>query len=512
MAERIQTNPADWSALIPVLPEGGPRQAALRAEIRRLIETGALPAGAKLPTTRDLAARLGLSRGAAVAAYETLQADGYVEARTGAGTFVAARVPRLPTAGASAPSGGDADPGAAARADATALRDVSPPLPGAVGVAQSDPRTLATFRALLSRHLALAAPAHFVYGDPRGGRELREAAADYLRAARGLRCAPERIVITSGSQQALDLVARGALSPGDRAWIEDPCYPMARAAMAGAGLTLVPVPVDAEGLVPAAGEAAAPDARAAYVTPSHQFPLGVAMTMPRRLALLDWARRAGAWVIEDDYDSEFRYAGPPLTALQGMDGAGRTIYAGTFSKALFPGLRVGYLALPEPLLDPVLRLRARTDRHPATLAEGALAEFLRDGHFAAHLRRARRRARAARDALVAALRAGGVMAEAPDQGLHLIAPLPEAVTEAEAIALARAAGFGARALAVLHHAAVAPRRHGLVVGFSGFPPETLTAAATRWTAALREAVAARRTGSSDPAALPVTGAGERPAT
>ncbi|SDW70131.1 transcriptional regulator, GntR family [Albimonas donghaensis] len=507
MAERIQTNSPDWSALIPVLPAGGPRQAALRAEIRRLIEQGAVSPGAKLPTTRDLAARLGLSRGAAVAAYETLQADGYLEARTGAGTYVAARVPRLPSAAPAPDAASDAGAvsdagGASDAADAAALRDVSPALPGAVGVATPDPRTMGTFRALLSRHLARAAPAHFAYGDPRGGRALREAASDYLRAARGLRCAPERIVITSGSQQALDLVARGVLAPGDRAWIEDPCYPMARAALEGAGLRLTGVPVDADGLDPAAGEAMAPDARAAYVTPSHQFPLGVTMTMPRRLALIDWARRAGAWILEDDYDSEFRYAGPPLTALQGMDGAGRTIYIGTFSKALFPGLRVGYLALPEPLLDPVLRLRARTDRHPATLAEDALAAFLREGHFAAHLRRARRRARAARDALVDALREGGVAAAPPDQGLHLIVPLPPQITEAEAIALARAAGFGARALAGLHLSAPPPGRHGVVVGFSGFPPDMLAEAARGWTTALRDAAAQRGAGTVAPLALP----------
>ncbi|WP_118136555.1 PLP-dependent aminotransferase family protein [Oceanicella sp. SM1341] len=466
MAKRTQTNMPDWSALIPVLPEGGPRARALYAELRRLIETGALRPGAKLPPTRALAARLGLSRGAAVTAFEMLNADGFAESRTGAGTFVAARVPRV-------------------AAPAPALQPLppepGPPPPGTLGLTAPDARTMRIFRTLLNRQLARPAATHFSYGDPLGGRALREEVAAYLRTARGVRCDPGQVLLTSGTQQALDLVIRAVLSPGDPVWVEDPCYPMARAAFLGAGMALTGVPVDGEGMDPAAGARMAPAARAVHVTPSHQFPLGVALSMPRRLALVDWARRNGAWIIEDDYDSEFRFAGPPLTALQGMDGAGRVIYIGTFSKALFPGLRTGYAVLPEPLLGPVVALRSRTDRYPSTLAEEALAAFLREGHFAAHLARGRRRVRAARDALVAALSPVLPGLRAPDQGLHLIAGLADAAAEAEGFAAAARAGLGGRALSPLY--LQAPPRHGLVVGFSGSAPDALGAAAARWAAA-----------------------------
>ncbi|TDR93609.1 PLP-dependent aminotransferase family protein [Enterovirga rhinocerotis] len=460
---KSKTNPADWSALIPVLPQSGPRAAALYEAVRRLIEAGTLPPGAKLPTTRDLAARLGLSRAAAVAAFEMLIADGFAEARIGAGTFVAGAVPHLtprPRKTGSSPS-------------------ADPPPPGTLGIATADTRTLRTFRLLLSRHLARPAPDLFGYGDPRGGVGLREAVASYLRSARGVRCDADEILITTGTQHGLDLVIRTALAPGDPVWVEDPGYPMARAAFEGAGMRLVGVPVDKEGLDAALGEAAMPDARAVYVTPSHQFPLGVTMTMRRRLALIDWARRHGSWIMEDDYDSEFRYAGSPLTSLQGIDGSGRVIYLGTFSKVLFPGIRLGYAVLPEALIEPVLRLRARSDRQPPAFAEAALADLVREGHFAAHLRRARRLAESARDALVDGLsRSPHLSVTPPDQGLHLIAGLADGRSDTALVARAAACGLGSRALSAMHLSP--PPQRGLVIGFSGYPPEVLRDAALRF--------------------------------
>jgi GntR family transcriptional regulator / MocR family aminotransferase len=459
------TNPADWSALMPVLPGEGPRTRELYLAIRRLIEAGRVPAGAKLPTTRDLAHRLGLSRAAAVAAFEMLTAEGFAEARTGAGTFVASQVPDLSKVKVT-----------------TRTRDLRPfkPWPCALGVAISDQRTLGIFRRLLARHLARPEPNHFHYGDPRGGSRLREAIAAYLTTARGVRCHADQIVITAGTQQGLDLVVRAALRPGDAAWMEDPGYPLARAALAGAGVRSVGVPVDDEGLDPTRGEALCPQARLVYVTPSHQFPLGVTMTMRRRLALIEWARRNDAWIIEDDYDSEFRYAGPPLTALQGMDGTGRVAYLGTFSKVLFPGLRVGYAVVPEPLLDAVLDLRARSDRQPPTIAEGALAELLSEGHFAAHVRRARRQAQLSRDVLVAGLQAAAADSLAvatPEQGLHLVAKLIGPRRDTEIVAATNAAGIGTRALSPMF--IDAPPQHGLVLGFSGFSTGELRTAALK---------------------------------
>jgi len=458
MADNSRTN-LDYAALLPLRLPDGPQQMALYRALRGLIEEGALPPGARLPPTRQLAERFGIARGAAVAAYEVLSADGFAEARVGAGTFVARHVPRL-----------GKDPPVA-----PAIPETRHDLPGAIGVGTPDPRTSEVLRRLISRHLAELPPSLFHYGDPRGLLVLREGVAEYLRTARGVRCTAHNIVMTAGSQQGIDLVVRALMAPGDPVWFEDPGYTTGRRALEGAGLRLAAVPVDEEGLDVAAGEAIAPRARAAYVTPSHQFPLGVAMTMRRRLALVDWAQRADAVVIEDDYDSEFRFAGAPLTALQGIDDGGRVIYVGTFSKVLFPGLRLGYLVVPEAFLERVLEVRSRTDRFPPALLEPALAEFLHEGHFSSHLRRVRRAARAARDGLVETLQALGLTVDPPDQGLHLIAGLPPGHRDTDIAERANAAGFGARALSPMYLGP--PRREGLVIGFGGCPPEVLCRAA-----------------------------------
>ncbi|MFZ9632665.1 MAG: PLP-dependent aminotransferase family protein [Alphaproteobacteria bacterium] len=456
----------DWSALMPVRTDPGPRGAALYAALRRMIEDGRVPPGAKLPPSRVLAAQARIARNVVVAAFERLAAEGYVVARVGAGSFVAPDVPRLA-------------PRAPRPLPAPALL---PAMPGRLGSAMADPRSFDLLRRLLARDLARPSAAHLHYGDPRGAPALREAIAGYLRSARAVRVHPDQVMVTSGAQQAIDIVVRTVLAPGDAAWIEDPAYPMAAALLRGAGQRIVPVRVDAEGLDVAAGRRAAPRARAAYATPSHQFPLGVAMTMRRRLELLAWAREAGAWIIEDDYDSEFRYAGPPLAALQGIDDAGRVVYVGTFSKSLFPGLRVGYAVLPEAILGKAIALRERTDRQPSTIADGALAAFIAEGHLAAHVRRARKRARAARDALVAGLAQGPLLAQAPDQGLHLVASLPGWLDEARAIEVAAQAGLFARPLSAMHLAR--RRRTGLVMGFSGFSPEAFAIAAREASARL----------------------------
>src|ERR1700753_3883143 len=244
------TNSPDWSTLVPVLPGDGPRAKALYGAIRTLIESGGVPGGAKLPTTRDLARRVKLSRAAAIAAFELLASEGFVEARVGAGTFVATQVPHLPREKTAPRPSGQAD---------------APALPLTVGVTASDPRTARIFRGLMSRHLARPGAEHFRYGDPRGGLALREAIAAYLRSARGVRCEAHQIIVTAGAQQALDLLIHTAIRPGDPVWVEDPCYRMALTALKGAGARIVGVPVDAEGLDPARGEKLSPVARAVYV-------------------------------------------------------------------------------------------------------------------------------------------------------------------------------------------------------------------------------------------------------
>lgn len=451
--DKSRTNLPDWSGMISLHQGEGSRASALYAGLRSLVESGRLEPGAKLPPSRQLATQLSISRGAVVAAFDQLVADGFAEAMVGSGTFVAHAVPR-PRRQIIKPS---------------FQPSVLPFRPGRMGSAMMDDTAFATLRRLIAKDLRQPSLRGLHYSDPRGSDALREEIATYLRTARGVRLHADQVMITSGSQQALDFVLRALMSPGDAVWIEDPGYPAVVALLRGNGFKIAPVPVDADGLAVSIGRTRAPRAKAVYVTPSHQYPLGVAMTMTRRLALLDWAKSSSAWIIEDDYDSEFRYAGPPLTSLQGMDGADRVIYLGTFSKALFPGLRMGYVVLPVAILERVIALRERTDRYPQTLADGALAEFLREGHFASHLRRARKRARASRDALVAGLNEGPIKAASPAQGLHLVAQPPRRLSEGRAIELANEAGLSVRSLSGMYLAA--KPKPGLLIGFSAFSPD-----------------------------------------
>ncbi|MFL5581564.1 MAG: PLP-dependent aminotransferase family protein, partial [Gemmatimonadaceae bacterium] len=238
-----------------------------------------------------------------------------------------------------------------------------------------------------------------------------------------VRCEWRQVVVLTSTQQAMDLVARLALDPGDAAWIEDPGYLGARAALRAAGAHAVPVPVDGEGLDVSAGEALAPRARLAYVTPSHQYPLGATLSLARRLQLLNWAGRAGAWILEDDYDSEFRFAGRPLAAVQGLDTEGRVLYAGTFNKVMFPSLRLAYLVVPPALVDAFVAARALSDGCPPALTQAALADFIEQGHFAAHVRRMRAIYQERRDALRESAErhlAGRLTVEATDTGMHAV--------------------------------------------------------------------------------------------
>lgn len=335
MPTLMPTNPATASGKLdrpsaldlPLHLDGmhGPQSARVHQGLRDAILAGRLAPGSRLPASRVLAVQLGMRRNTVVGVYEQLLSDGLVEARVGAGTFVASHVPS-----------GPAPPERAPATDMTPSREVF-----ALGRTSVDALFLSRLRRAVGKRLRTLDPVHLGYGDPRGCRELRERLAEHLAVSRGVHCDPGRIVLVSGTQQGLQLCLGVVLRPGDAAWMEDPGYPAARRALGTAGARLVPVPVDGHGLVVDEGRHRAPGARIAYVTPSHQFPTGVVMRMDRRIALLEWARDADAWVLEDDYDSEFRYGGPPLTALAGIDAAQRVIYFGTFSKVLFPGLRMG---------------------------------------------------------------------------------------------------------------------------------------------------------------------------
>jgi GntR family transcriptional regulator/MocR family aminotransferase len=450
--------------------KGGTQSSRVHAGLRDAILEGRLPAGTRLPSSRTLADQLGLRRNAVVVAYEHLLSDGLAEARVGAGTYVTTHLPR-----AAASVGLDAPSVAVARQ-----------APFALGRSHADPAMMRRLGGAVRRRLAAADPVWFGYGDPRGNEELRRALAVHLAATRGLRCDRDCILITSGTQQGLRLCAAALLQPGDAVWLEDPGYPAARRLFEAVGADTVPVPVDAAGLMVEAGRRNAPRARLAYVTPSHQFPTGVAMSMERRVALLAWAREAGAWILEDDYDSEFRYSGPPLTALAGIDGHARVAYFGTFSKTLFPGLRIGFLVVPPALLARICAARAAIDRFPPAPMAAALAELMGNGSFAAHVRRMRSRYRMARDLVADSLRraSGGLLQiTVPQQGLHLVAKLPDHMPPGAAAEIRAAADVETWLLSDTR--IVQDRIDGFLLGFSGHQPALLRRAADRLGQAVR---------------------------
>jgi len=311
-----------------------------------------------------------------------------------------------------------------------------------------------------------------------------------LRSNRALNCTADQVIVTSGAQQGLALVSATLLDPGDKVWIEEPGYSGLTGPLVAAGAKTVPVPVDGEGLSLAAALAAAPDARMTVVTPSHHYPLGVVMSLSRRLALLDWAREAGSWILEDDYDSEYRYAGKPLAAMQGLDNSGRVIYIGSFSKVLFPSLRVGYLVMPEALAAPLVQARAALDDHPSMTAQPVLAAFFEEGHFAAHVRRMRRLYATRQAALLDAGKRylEGLLVLAPDEaGLHLIGRLTPALaarmSDVEAAGRGADAGLSLRPLSGFYRGPV--REQGLLLGYAGLSTAEIDSAAERLGRVLR---------------------------
>lgn len=321
---------------------------------------------------------------------------------------------------------------------------------------------------MTSKRLRLRETAIGNYGPPAGYDPLRRAVASYLATARGVVCSPEQVIITNGAQAALDLCARILADPGDKAWIEDPGYLGARGAFRGAGLEMVPVPVDGEGLDVAAGENLAPHARLAYITPSRQYPTGPVMSVARRLALLDWARRNDAWIIEDDYDSEYRYCGRPLTALQGLDGGRRVFYVGTFSKVLFPDLRLGYMVVPEQFVEDVTRARIVANGLLQVFHQSVVADFMEEGHFTAHIRRMRALYAERQNAMLNAGHehfAGMLELQPASGGLQLIARAADGVADSELVERAQAAGIGVTPLSQMY---LDPdrRQQGLILGFA----------------------------------------------
>jgi GntR family transcriptional regulator/MocR family aminotransferase len=470
---------------------------------REAILARRLRSGERLPSTRNLARELGISRIPVLRAFEQLLAEGYCESRPGAGTFVA-RVVADPFSKPVPSLVDDAAPRPGARGVPTALAARLEPLeawlresgPFHVGRVAYERFPLEIWRSLLARHMREHDPAVLLYGPTAGLPALREAIAAYLRAARAVRCEAEQIVVVNGSQQALDLVARVLIEPGSPIWMEEPSYWGARDALTSTGARLVPVPVDGEGLDVAAGIALCPQARAVYVTPSHQFPLGVTMSASRRLELLEWARASGAWVVEDDYDSEYRYESPPVSSLQGLDRDARVLYVGTFSKVLSPALRIGYLVVPHDLVSRFALVRWSTDICTPGLFQAVLADFIEEGHFVRHLRKTRQIYRERRAALVDALKnelAGVLEVEGDHAGLHLLAVL--AGGEPDRPIAERAAELGLRTVPLSTCYLGDARRQGLVLGYGGTSVLEIPHAVRRLRRAILEAAARRRAGA-----------------
>lgn len=470
------------------------RQHSVFERLRQGILAGTLPAGARLPPTRALAGELGVARQTVVLAYERLAAEGYVRARTGSGTFVSNDLPdAAPLPATPPPAAANALSARGARLAAlpatAAPRDATSGMLLAGGLPAPDLFPAHAWARCAARAFRPLAGEMASYPPPQGLLMLREQIAAHLAATRGLVADPDNIVVTAGTQQALRTAAELLLDPGDPVWIEDPGYIAGRGALIAAGADPVPVPSDVEGLDVAAGIQLAPHARLALVAPSHATPLGGALPIGRRLALLDWAARANAWVLEDDCDSEFRWEGRPLPPLATLDQAGRVIYCGTFSKTLAPALRLGFAVVPAPLVPAFVRLRTLMDRGTDALGQAILAEFMAQGLLAPHIRRMRteyaRRRTAVLDAMQRFVHAV-VPLPAPG-GLHMVARLPDDVDEATAVRACRARGLSVAPLRAYY--AGAPRMSGLVMGFAGTPTALAADAAKRLEAAVRQPAA-----------------------
>jgi GntR family transcriptional regulator / MocR family aminotransferase len=468
-------------------------QQQIYAGIRRAILEGIVGSGTRLPSSRALAADLGVSRTTTLLAMQQLQGEGYLTARRGSGTSVAAELPedlvqlRRPPAGVRHP--GLSRRGVAVVATPPGARRLDgPPRAFRLGTPAIDLFPVSLWSRLASRRLRSVTSAQLDYGDPAGLRALREAIADHVQAARGTRCDAGQVLIVAGAQQGFELVCRVLLDPGDRVWMEEPGYPGARSALRAAGARIVPIRVDGEGLDVELGARRAADARLVYVTPSHQYPLGVPMSLPRRLALLQWARAARAWVIEDDYDSEFRYGARPVPCLHGLDVDGRVIYVGSFSKTLFPALRLGFVIVPPDLQAGLVSARAAADQHPPTLDQAVLADFIGEGHFARHLRRMRVAYRERLEALTAAARryCGDTLRVRPVRtGLHAVADL-DGVDAGHVAREAAARGVEATPLSA-YFARPGRPVNGLVLGFGAVRPEAARRGMERLASAIEAA-------------------------
>ena len=469
---------SDW--LQVPLQRGGsePVYRQLHNLLLQAVLQGRLPAGTKLPSTRLLAEELGVARNTVIAVYEHLGAQGCLRSRHGSGTYVADLAidhleppSRASTARRQAPAIAQVPPRLSARGREVvegigfSSRQWGAFMPGVPDVTEFPARLWAR---LHNRHWRNAPPERLSYAPEGGLPALRSALAGHLRTARSVHCQPEQVIVTTGIHQSVDLAVRLLADPGDRVWVEEPCYWGLRSELKSLDLILEPVPVDAEGLMLSPARLKRPAPRFVLVTPSHQYPLGMVMSLKRRQALLEYCRRNGSWIIEDDYDSEFRYSTRPIACLQGLDASGLVLYVGSFSKMLFPGLRIGFLVVPPLLAETFAKASAELFREGQLQQQAMLADFINEGPLSSHIRRLRGLYGPRRERLLEAIRShfGDRLSISGDYaGLHLVLYLPQSVDDNAVVVDAAEAGVLVRSLSRYYSLRPSARR-GLLLGYA----------------------------------------------
>jgi len=487
-----------------------PLHERIQRGLRKLILDGALKVACPLPASRRLAQSLGVSRDTVEAAYAQLTAEGFIERRVGSGSFVSERVQPLRASANRSASVGLAMPRLSQRGaaifNAGGLRDFSVPRAFAPGLPETRRFPLKTWERIQRQVLRDYGTRALLQSDPQGVELLRQAIADYVNLERGAQATAERVLVLTSSQQALTLCANVLLDAGDAIFVEDPVYQGARRAFEAAGLDCVPVPVDADGMkiellhatkraetgakTRGATSGLTQSAKAVFLTPSHQFPTGATLSLECRLAAIEWARQSRAWIIEDDYDSEFHYEGRPTACVQGLDATERTIYIGTFSKSLFPGLRIAYVVLPSALVEPMTVARTLLDGHSAPLAQLTLARFIEGGHFGAHVRVMRGIYAERRDVLEKLLRKHLSLflePRVPSGGMQMPCLFNHDIGEAEAVMAAKRAGIDLIGLTTLHALPDSPSewKPGFLMGFAAYTPTELATATKQLAKVLR---------------------------
>lgn len=458
-----------------------PFQSQIARQVRELVLSGRLKPGAKLPSSRSLSEQLGVARATVVEAYEQLSGEGYLETRLGSGTAVAAELPEtLLTSGT----------GNAPQQKSEPRQKREPARPFRAGLVDWEHFPHDDWGRILGRYWRNPPITLLEHNDPFGWLPLRKAIATHLFDWRGIACEAEQVIVTAGGSDAFDLVRRAVFTPGDQLWLEDPGYPTARRVFSLGGVEVVPMAIDGEGLLVAAARASHPAARGAFVTPARQYPTGVTMPLTRRLELLAWAKDVKAIIIEDDYDSEYRYVGRPLPALMSLDRDASVIYSGTFSKVFSPIIRLGFIVVPKRLVEVFRHERIVFGAPPSLLVQPALAQFMEDGEFAVHIRRMRRLYAARRECLLKALQPGVpdlFELDAPPSGLMLLLRFAKDVDDMKLEKDLLATGL--ETLPLSGHYSGYHRQKGLLLSFAGFNEDDLEKAAARLIALLRNRAA-----------------------